>query len=203
MTNQKNVYESYNKIAQWYDEHRSREMVEKLYLDMVIAHIPKGAKILDLGCGMGEPITQYFIDRKYDVTGIDGSTELIKLARSRFPNTNFGIADMRDISLNEKFDAIIAWNSFFHLSQDDQRKMFVTFESHLAPNGVLLFTSGPSNGEIWSDNGGENLYHASLDQDEYKDLLSQHHFQIITYKIKDKDCWDSSVWLAKYNGTNA
>ena len=198
MTNKENVYESYNKIAKWYDEHRSRELVEKPYLDMVIANIKPRAKILDLGCGMGEPIAEYFINKHYNVTGVDGSKSLIDLARSRFKNTKFFVSDMRDINFREKFDVIIAWNSLFHLSQNDQRKMFGVFESHIAVNGTLLFTTGPSNGEVWSDNGGENLYHASCNQEEYKQLLSHHHFEIITYKIEDEHCGNASVWLAKY-----
>lgn len=84
---------------------------------------------------MGEPIGKYFIDQGFDLTGIDGSAELINLARIRFPEAQFITQDMRTIDLEEKFDLIIAWNSFFHLSREDQRSMFKIFEDHLNSSG--------------------------------------------------------------------
>ena len=63
--NKDKVYETYEKIADWYNEHRSQELLEKPYLDIAMAHIKSGAKILDLGCGTGVPITQYFVEQGY------------------------------------------------------------------------------------------------------------------------------------------
>ncbi len=191
------VYLSYDKISTWFDEHRSRELFEKPYLDLAITYLKPDSKILDLGCGMGEPIAKYFIDKGYQLTGIDGSIKLIDLAKSRFPKGEFMVGDMREVHLNERFDLILAWHSFFHLSKEDQREMFKIFAEHIAPGGILMFTSGPSEGEVWSDNGGEMLYHASLDQEEYKKLLKEYGFEIIKYTIEDKDCGGATVWVAR------
>lgn len=48
------------------------------------------------------------------------------------------------------------------------RSGYDIFIQHLNDGGILMFTTGSEAGEIWSDNGGENLYHASLSPDEYK-----------------------------------
>lgn len=144
MTNKSHIYKSYENIADWFDEHRSRELFEKPYLDMAMACLKPGAKILDLGCGMGEPIARYFIQMGFHVTGVDGSHKLIALAKARFPTARFLVADMREINLVEKFDCILAWHSFFHLPYNDQRAMFKRFEEHILPGGMLLFTSGPT-----------------------------------------------------------
>ena len=197
MNNKDAVYKTYDKIATWFNQHRSRELFEKSWLDKATRYLKQNARILDLGCGMGEPIAQYFIKAGFDVTGIDGSEELIILAKKRLPKGNFIKADMRGLNLNENFDMIIAWHSLFHLPQDDQRDMFKTFALHLKPEGVLLFTSGVENGEVWGDNGGENLYHASLSQDEYKLLLQQYSFKLIENKISDPECGDATIWLAR------
>lgn len=198
MTNEKdNVYKTYEKIAHWMDEHRSRELFEKPYLDRVIAYLKPGATVLDLGCGTGEPIGQYFADAGFHVTGVDGSTKMLEIARKRCPKMRFILHDMRTINLSEQFNCIIAWHSFFHLSQDDQKVMFTTFKSHLKTDGILLFTSGHEAGEVWGDNGGENLYHASLSPEEYKNLLQQQGFALIEHKISDPECGDATVWLAK------
>jgi hypothetical protein len=39
MSNKNKVYESYNKIAEWFDEHRSRDLFEKPHLDKAIEHL--------------------------------------------------------------------------------------------------------------------------------------------------------------------
>lgn len=197
MTKKNNVYESYEKIADWFDEHRSRTLFEKPYLDLAIEYLKPHAKILDLGCGMGEPIAKYFADKGYQLTGIDGSQKMIDMATVRVPNATFIVGDMRECALGEKFDCVIAWHSFFHLSPDDQRAMFKIFENHMNPGGVLLFTSGPDAAEVWSDNGGENLYHASLSTAEYKELLAVHHFQVVKHALEDEQCGDATVWVAR------
>lgn len=198
--NKDDVYKVYEKIASWMDEHRSKELFEKPYLDRVIAYLKPGATVLDLGCGTGEPIGQYFTDNGFQVTGVDGSSKMLEIAKSRCPNTRFILKDMRTINLNEKFDCIIAWHSFFHLSQNDQRTMFETFVMHLKAGGVLLFTTGSEEGEVWGNNGGENLYHAALSPVEYKKLLTLHGFVLVEHQISDPKCGEATIWLARLYG---
>jgi len=196
------VCESYEKIAAWFDEHRSKDLMEKEYLDLIIQSIPSRGTILDLGCGTGEPLAKFFIERGYQVTGIDGSQKMIDFCQKRFSNGHFFVKDMRGLNLAQKFDAVIAWDSFFHLNHEDQRSMFPIFEAHIKPSGILVFTGGPQEGEVWSNNGGENLYHASLSTDEYTQLLRRHHFEVIAHKIEDPNCGDHTVWVARAVGNS-
>ena len=193
-----NVYKVYNKIATWFSENRPTGLMEKGYLDDLITRLPTNATILDLGCGIGNQILKYLASKKLDVVGVDASTGMLKIAQANFPLIEFILQDMRFLNLNKKFDAIIAWHSFFHLPASDQPAMFQRFEEHLNPNGILLFTSGTKNGEAWGINGGENLFHASLNTKEYEDLLKKHHFEILNHKINDPDCGFATVWMARY-----
>ncbi|RYD75032.1 MAG: class I SAM-dependent methyltransferase [Sphingobacteriales bacterium] len=165
----------------------------------MIELIPAGGNILDCGCGTGEPIMNYFLDKGFAVTGLDASEKMLGLARANFPEAALVLSDMRRLKLNKKFDAIIAWHSFFHLPAADQPDMFAKFEEHLNPNGILLFTSGSKNGEAWAINGGESLFHASLDAVEYQNLLEKHDFKILDHKINDSRCGNATVWLVQYN----
>lgn len=121
---------------------------------MAISRMPPGSNVLDMGCGTGQPIAEYFIEKGFQVTGIDGSKAQIEMAKARVPVMKSFLADMRQLDLHEKFDCIIAWHSFFHLPKDDQRAMFKVFEEHINSDGILLFTSDPDDVEVWSDNGG-------------------------------------------------
>jgi SAM-dependent methyltransferase len=104
---------------------------------------PAGS-ILDIGCGSAQPIAGYLIGKGYDVTGVDTSPGLIGLCRSRFPQQNWLVADMRQLSLSWCYTGLLAWDSFFHLCPDDQRRMFPIFGRHAAPGAALMFISGPS-----------------------------------------------------------
>ena len=77
--------------------------------------------------------------------------------------------------------------------------MFTIFEQHCNLGCLLLFTSGPDAGEVWSDNGGQNLYHASLSTLEYKKILTTHHFEVLEHVVEDKNCGDATVWVARYH----
>lgn len=193
-----NVSLSYDKIADWFDTHCSRDMFEKPWIDKALRYLKPGDTILDVGCGMGEPFARYFIEQGYKVPGFDGSRELIQLAQSRLGDKGtFFKADMREVSLNQQFNMVIAWDSFFHLSPTDQRKIFPVFAHHLQSNGILLFTSGSKAGEVWGDNGGEELYHASLSPEEYKESLAAHGFQVLDYTLDDP-IYFHTIWLARY-----
>ena len=63
--------------------------------------------------------------------------------------------------------------------------MFATFAQCLHPGGLLMFTSGSEHGASWSENGGEALYHASLDVIAYRSLLESHGFQVLQHAVDD------------------
>jgi ubiquinone/menaquinone biosynthesis C-methylase UbiE len=197
MDNKERVYETYNIIADWFSKNRNQDLMEKGYLDKVVKLVPKEGTILDLGCGTGMPMMGYLLNCGMRVTGIDASFRMLEIAKENHPAATFIQADMRELSVNRKFDAIIAWHSFFHLPIDDQPLMFEVFARHLNPNGVLLFTSGKERGEAWGLNGGENLFHASLDAQQYRLLLESHNFHVLEYKEDDADCGSATVWMAQ------
>ncbi len=195
--NKTRVYEVYDEIINWFDDARTKNLMESEYLNLIVNAIPPKSSILDLGCGTGEPIAQFFIEKGFKLTGVDGSQKMVELCNKRFPDERWIVSDMRDINLQQQFDAVLAWHSFFHLDHDSQRNMFKIFESHLKPGGVLAFTSGEEEGEVWSDNGGQQLYHASLSTKEYESLLKNSSFKVLVHKVHDPVCGEATVWVAQ------
>ena len=194
-----NVYKVYDKIASWFSKNRNTALMEKEYLDDLIKLIPTEGYVLDLGCGTGKPILEYLISKRLNVTGIDASKEMLSIAEKNFPEIEFLLQDMRFLNLNKKFDAIIAWHSFFHLPIVDQPSVLKYFKKYLNPNGVILFTSGTEFGEKWGVNGGECLFHASLSTDEHAKLLKKHNFKILRHVVNDINCGNATIWMARYN----
>ncbi len=187
----------YERHADAYDRLRGRGLFEKAWLDRFLALVPRGGSVLDLGCGMGEPIARYMIGNGHAVTGIDSSSHLIALCKARYPTQTWHVADMRVLALGRRFDGLLAWDSFFHLTADDQRGMFKMFADHAAPQAALMFTSGPSHGEAIGTFEGEPLYHASLDSAEYRALLGEHGFAVVAHVAEDPECGGHTVWLAR------
>jgi len=182
---------------------RESTLYERAWLDRFCALIPPGGSLLDLGCGAGEPIARYFVEQGFAVTGVDSSPAMIAKFKTRLPGAPAFVADMRTLSLKQKFHGILAWDSFFHLTPDDQRRMFAIFRAHAAPGAALMFTSGPKHGEAIGQLEGEPLYHASLDVSEYRALLDAAGFAVLDMVAEDASCGGRTVWLAQLRGGKA
>jgi trans-aconitate methyltransferase len=188
----------YERHARDFDKDRSRSLFERAWLDRFAHYLPPGGVVLDIGCGMAEPIARYLIERGFGIVGVDSSPSMIAMCRGRFPGCEWIVADMRQLTLGRRFDGILAWDSFFHLHIDDQRRMFQRFATHAKPGAPLMFTSGFSEGESIGSYCGEPLYHASLDTSEYGQRLADNGFTLRAYQREDPECGEHTVWLATF-----
>jgi SAM-dependent methyltransferase len=172
-------------------------LMEAAWLDRFLGLLPPCPSVLDIGCGSGEPIARYLAERGCKVTGMDAAPEMIAICQDNLPQQSWGVADMRSLSLGRSFHGILAWDSFFHLCADDQRRMFSIFRSHAAPRAALMFTSGPGHGKAIGSFEGEPLYHASLDGADYRALLDENGFAVVAHMVEDPACGRHTVWLAQ------
>ncbi|MFC3902303.1 Methyltransferase domain-containing protein [Acinetobacter marinus] len=206
----KNIIDIYRKYGRAWTELRGEYLYEQSWLDRFCEKLPSNSKVLDLGCGSGVPIARYLSEKGCAITGVDSSDVMLEMAQQNFPvetypNHRWILGDMRNVQLNEDidnntesaFDGILAWDSFFHLTADDQRQMFAQFQRFSKIGTMLMFTSGTSEGEAIGEMFGEALYHASLSPDEYRELLAQNDFQVLEMVANDADCAGHTVWLAQ------
>lgn len=197
MTEPGSIIPTYDRLAARFDALRDRSLFERAWLDGFAALLPPRGAVLDLGCGMGEPIAAHLIGQGFAVTGVDAAAAMIELAAPRFPAQRWLAADMRGLALGQVFAGIIAWDSFFHLSANDQRAMFPVFARHAADGAALMFTSGTEAGIAIGALEGAPLFHASLDTEEYRELLARHGFEVVRYRARDGECGGRTVWLAR------
>jgi len=193
----KQTKDVYERQGSRFDSERSKQLIERRWLERFAEMLPNGATVLDAGCGSGEPIAQFLIGSGYRIVGIDYSTTMIALARSRFPEQEWHVGYMQDLDLIEAVDGIIGWHSFFHLRQTEQRAVLARFAAHLKPGGPLLLTVGPQRGEVIGCVGGEDVYHASLDPEEYRDVLANLKIDIVDFVFSDVECGHANVLLAR------
>jgi SAM-dependent methyltransferase len=183
--------------AAWDRDRQNAAWNDKVRHDRFAASLPKGAKVLDLGCGSGRPVAQHLVEQGLQVMGVDSSPTMISLCRGRMPAQEWIVADMRTLSLGRRFDGILAWDSFFHLGHDDQRLMFPVFAEHASHRALLMFNTGPAHGEAIGTYRGDPLYHTSLAADEYEVLLDRFGFEVVEHVVNDARSGGRTVWFCR------
>lgn len=196
---QDSVIDVYQRHGQAWATLRSDTLLEASWIDRFCGLLPAGAAVLDIGCGSGLPIGRELVSRGFDITGIDATPTMLAQFRRNLPGVAAQLADMRTLALGQRFAGLLAWDSFFHLSPQDQRDTIPRFQSHAAPGAALMFTSGDAEGEAIGELEGDPLYHASLDPDEYRALLATAGFTVIAHIVKDPACGHRTIWLAQHD----
>lgn len=190
------IAELYQRHAHAFDAARRRSFPERIWLDRFIRHLPRDGEVLDLGCGGGEPVARYLIDRNLKLTGIDVASAMIQLARTRFPRHRWIEADMRKFGAESNaYDGIVAWSSLFHLDTQWQEKLIPRIAVWLKRGGVALFNTGPAHGTALGELEGEELFHASLAPAEYRAIFASSGLAVIAHRIEDPDCGGMTAWL--------
>lgn len=187
----------YQRNASRFASERPKDLVEKTWLEQFRKMMPKNGEILDLGCGGGEPITSYFMRQGHNVVGLDASANMIQIARQNLPEGDWRVEDIRTFDFIERFHGIIGWNSFFHLTRQEQRNALPNIAKHLRLEGALLLTVGPQDGEVAGWVCDDRVYHASLSQLEYSDILSNLGLQVHKFVVEDPDCYGMTILLAQ------
>lgn len=104
----------------------------------------KEARILELCCGTGR-LTLPISKDGYNICGVDIMPSMLKQSRMKAKKAgldiNFIEADIRSLSMSEKFDFIfLPFNSIHHLYQNtDLFQALQVVRSHLKDNGTFLF----------------------------------------------------------------
>lgn len=178
------VKESYNKICKKWSVFRKTTPINKCIVDFA-NHLKPNARVLDVGCGSGYPISSYLSKQGFQVTGIDIAEEMIKEAKQlNLPNATFLVEDILNFKSEKKYDAIIAFDSIWHVRHDRQVQMYQMIASLMAPGGLFLFTHGKKDGEIVSKMWGESFYYSALDLEKVHETLKQNGFEIL-FSIED------------------
>ena len=115
----------------------------------------RGSKILDFGCGSGRD-AKYFFDLGYEVSAIDGSEELCKIART-YSGIDVKHMYFQDLDEQEAYDGIWACSSILHLAKNELKDVLAKMRRALKPGGII-YTSfkygefeGQRNGRYFTD----------------------------------------------------
>ena len=154
---------SYNKIADQWAAERHTSFVSDLVIDFA-SRVKSGGHILDIGCGSGHPIDSYLSEQGFQITGIDFTENLLlKAFALQLPRAKFLFCDFFDYAPDEKYDGIIAFDSFFHFPKEKQHQIYHRVADWMNPGAYLFFTHGLNGGEISGCMYGAPFYYSCLD----------------------------------------
>ena len=116
--------------------------------DRFLTYIKPGGKILDLGCGSGRD-TAYFRGRAYDVTPVDGSAEMCRLA-SRYLGSPVRVMEFAELDDADCYDGIYASASLMHIEYDRLLEVLPKVSRALRVGGTLFmdFKYGETDGYL-------------------------------------------------------
>jgi SAM-dependent methyltransferase len=136
------VRTGYDIVAAEYLAARHLDTNQFSFLEDFAGRVPRGARVLDAGCGAGIPVTRWLSER-YTVTGVDISEEQIRRARQSVPEAAFIRQDMTALDFpDQSFDAICSFYAVIHIPREEHRPVLENFHRMLKPRGILLLCTG-------------------------------------------------------------
>ena len=185
---------SYDHIAQqWHKNFRGQAYVDRVlgYVDKILDGLPPQAKVLDLGCGTGNPIAKHIVECGFRVVGVDQSKELLKIAKSIVPEAELVRSDMLEIQFAERFAAAVAWDSVFHVERKYHSAVYRKLSNALELGGRLLLSVGGSDAEgsgtegFTSEMFGHTFFYSGYAPQVARKLLEAEGFEIEVWEVDD------------------
>jgi len=186
------IQEGYDKVAEEYLAARSESDPEVKLLPDFMKRLPVGARVLDAGCGAGEPITR-ILSEKFKVTGVDISKKQINIARENLPYCDFIWQDMTKLTFpDEYFDGIVSYYAIPNVPREEHKSLLENFYRMLKPNGLALLSFGTSDepGVVVDDFFGVKMYWSSFDAGTNIEMLKEVGFEVIWLKLIFDDVTD-------------
>jgi phosphoethanolamine N-methyltransferase len=161
-----------------------RDMAAELISRMALA---PGARVLDVGCGLGG--SAFVMARDFDlrVDGIDLSKNMLALANEKLAahglsdSVNLQWGDCLELDQVDHYDAVYSRDVFLHI--DDKQRLLSVLYAALHPGGRLLFTDYCCSPKPWSDEFDdyvEDRGYSLHTTDEYAGLIMNAGFERVT-----------------------
>ena len=154
------------------------------WCDELLARLPRGARVVELGCGGGTDETRRLAGR-FRLTGIDLSAEQLRRARGRVPGVEFVHADLTELDVPPgSFEAVAAFYVLNHVPRELLARLFARVHRALVPGGLFLTTLGASDLPGWTGEWlGAETYFAGFEPATNRRLLADAGFELLRDEV--------------------
>ena len=173
----------------------------KAYADKFMCHEPytkqakafaellrSGDSVLDIGCGPGNVAKQLLATKSLQITGVDLSEEMVKLASANVPSGRFYCQDIRQAEfVTGSFDAVVLSFSIVHLKDVEAEDLLRKAISWTKRNGHLFvsFMAGKLAGFEQTSFSRQPIFFNYFDHGKIAQLLCEHGVDIIHSEQQD------------------
>jgi SAM-dependent methyltransferase len=199
-------YNDYDRFAWIYNQYWGgfSQLVLPLLDRLILGDLPAHAKILDVACGTGH-VSRLLVKEGYQVTGLDGSAEMLRYARENAPQAEFLLLDARSFSLPPVYDgAVSTFDSLNHiLSLPELETAFRNILAALKPGGRFLFDLNLEAGYLagWNGSVGDSFAdHAYIWKNSYDPDQKLARFDATLFRLEE-GLWqrsDVTLWQHCY-----
>jgi len=189
---QNNLQKIYDHFAETYDKNRGLFDMTDVINDFYQRLPAHRGRLLDLGCGAGEPFPAFFIRHGWQVTGVDFSSKMLELAHRYQPDMETVFADVRDVEVPDgQFDAVTAIYCLFHIEYEKHADIFHKIHRWLKPGGKLLFTyatrkyTGCDIFNGYKEFMGEQLFYSHMSPEALRSVLASTGFEVESFMYRD------------------
>ena len=152
--------------------------------------------ILDLGCGPGRDL-RYFDSLGHEVVGLEGSKELVEMAR-RHSGCEVLHQDFIRLELpKSRFDGVFANASLFHVPSQELPQVLRTLHASLKPDGDM-FSSNPRGNNEEGFSG--DRYSCFFDLDTWRNYVTAARFSEVKHyyrppgRPRHQQPWLATIW---------
>ncbi|MFC5290172.1 class I SAM-dependent methyltransferase [Actinokineospora guangxiensis] len=131
---------AFDLIGRRYDESFVERDTQIAEVDWLLTQLSPGARVLDLGCGSGQPTVKQLVDAGMDVVAVDESRVMLDLAEEHAPGADYRQGDLRDVAAHGTFDAAVAFFALLMLPKADIEATLAALRGQLRAPGHLLIS---------------------------------------------------------------
>jgi cyclopropane fatty-acyl-phospholipid synthase-like methyltransferase len=174
--------------------------VRRWFLGEVLARLPEGTSVLELGCGPGTDAAALSAGRRY--VGVDLSHVQLSIARLHVPHTTFVEGDFTSMSfLPTSFDGVVGFYAFNHVPLEEVAPTFERIYTWLRGGGrlmtSLLRSEAEDRVEEWL---GVPMFFAGSTPDSGERLLHETGFDLEMSEVREEGVDDgygpvTSYWV--------
>lgn len=161
--------------------------------------LPKGGKVLDVGCAGGRD-SRKFVANGFSVVGIDAVDIFISEAKKRVPQADFIKTDVLKLDFpRNTFDGIWAQAVLLHLERKDVPTVLAKFYVILKSGGKIHVAVKEGEGQGWDCDklaNDKKRFFTYFSQKEMRNLFKKAGFKIILSKLVDDDAGREKIkWV--------
>ena len=172
---------SYDAIApKWAEVRVALSEAEQRLIELACENLLAGSKVLDLGCGTGQPIGDYLVQKEFRITGVDQSEGMLSLARKRLPKEEWVLSSLEEFRPRDKFSVVIAWDALFHIPRSAHESIFSYIKQALFSGGRFALTVGGSEHPAFADTMFEHeFFYDSHPPEMVMEMLKSLGFELV------------------------